>query len=74
MRIPIYLVIESEFTDRARITKAVEIALLPKVVQILVSYGNKLQITPSADQVLKAACGSYQIDVIDEVEAMVRKG
>lgn len=74
MRVPIYLMLESDNLDRAKITKLLDQMILPEIVRILITIGNKSSFNQMEDVILKQTLGeSWTMKLVTDVQAMAKK-
>jgi hypothetical protein len=73
MKIPIYLRIETEDVDRAVLSREISERLMPRLVKVLCSLGNRSSLTEMEAKALQEISSKFHIDLIDEVSAMIKR-
>jgi len=73
LKIPLYLEVESEPQDRAKVTRAVQSILLPLVIKHFKAKGLMGFLDRGAAEKVKAELGDIDLRLLSDVEAMTGK-
>lgn len=73
LKIPIYLSVETENIDRLKVTSSMQKVIIPQLIKLLASYGNKLAFTEEEVIRLRKEIGTFRCKMLTDVEAMARK-
>lgn len=74
LKVPLYVSIETDNIERAKVTKLLQQAIIPEIIRNLVSVGNKyLKLSPQEYQLLTEEIGSFSLKLMTDLEAMARK-
>lgn len=74
VRVPIYLMLESQNMDRAKVTKLLDQLIIPEITKHLISFGNKMNLDPHEITHLKLHLGdSFELKLVSDVQAMAKK-
>lgn len=74
LKIPLYLSVETENIDRLRVTSAMQKEIIPQIVRLLASVGNKISFSQEESQSLQKQIGPFDCQILTDIEAMAKKG
>lgn len=70
LKIPLYLEVEHENTDRVVTVGTIEKIIVPQLTHHVISFGNKLKVEPKEHAQLKSFLGNYSLKLVDKFTAM----
>lgn len=73
MRVPLYLEIETDNIERAKVTRAFQEMILPEIIRHLASFGNQMKFDQREMTFLQTTIGPFSCKILTEVEALVKK-
>lgn len=73
LKVPIYLSVETDNIDRFKVTSSMQKIIIPQLVRILASYGNKLTFNAEEKAILQKEIGSFHCKMLTDVEAMTKR-
>jgi len=73
LRIPIYLMLESDNVDRSKVVAVLEKQIIPSLVNILTNVSKSITLDPHEIASLRAVSGPFSIQVVSGKKALTER-